>query len=982
MELEPEVVVVGSGFGGAVVACRLSQAGFRVLVLERGRRFASGDFPALPRAPALLPDFSRWSWQANRGIWDIQDLDEIVSVQAAGYGGGSLLYANVHLRPPAEVFDEEWPRAFRGRAALDPFFDLAAFMLNVSPVTEHAAFSSLPKAQSLEQAARSLGRHEGFFHPPLAINHTRTKDNGFGSEQGACNACGSCSTGCPEGAKNTLDLNYLALAERHGARARTQCEVVAIEEGSDGFELECIDHLRGTTFRQRAPKLFLCAGTVHSTRLLAGARLRSGARGVRSRVGLGYFPGADAVGIVYDTKTPQHPSWGPAITSALVHTEPDVAGTPSGSAPPRERKPPRRYFMIQDGGYAEELSRLMGVLRAPIWVGRNRLSRASDAPCETSGARPPVRPSARLPAGAELASPFDRLLDAISSGYFKRAMPPGFEKAWPELLHEIAKPLSLAAIVERTMERSLRERFSRSGLARYFSLDGVVFRSLSAAARRSARFMLGSSDEIASQALLALLEGGARSRAERARDVLGFDDTGAERRLMLLAMGRDDHPGALVRDPKSGRLVADLDLFFLAPTYSKEERLMADIAGELGGELRVNPAWSFLGKPITVHSQGGCRMSEDARLGVVDTSGRVHGVPGLYVLDGSVLCRSVGVNPSATIVAIAEHAALDFVRRARGPAWPAGDESDGAREYAEQRRRAADFVQRGRARGWMFSPPLGSTKPIRSPPLSLEFDEWMRGFYAPVDSDPGETDDEYRRCEAAGRPHHPLTLSLTARAANLSSFFDDDEHRLQLHGSVSLRLPDAAELETFDVFGELELFSRRHKPYGLRKPEVRDAQDEISRAGGVAGGYHTVVGRADPDEACFLRYSLAFRDRADRLWTLLGYKRVLDDPGFDAFRDTSSLFVKLIAPEGSGASSVRAAGVAHVDLNDFIAKQLPSFRVSPSDDPARVAWALGKFMFFFFGSLERTYLPELRAALATFFGRAPGEKNRHPWSRA
>lgn len=982
MQLEPQVVVVGSGFGGAVVACRLAQAGFRVLVLERGRRFAQGDFPALPKAPALMPDLQRWSWQANRGIWDIQDLDEIVSVQAAGYGGGSLLYANVHLRPPPEVFDEEWPVVFRGRTALDPFFDLAAFMLNVSPVTEHDGLSSLPKARALESAARALGRADGFFHPPLAVNHRATDDNGFGAAQGACDACGSCSTGCPRGAKNTLDHNYLALAERHGARVRTQCEVESIAEADGGFELECVDHLRGTTLRLHAPKLFLCAGSVHSTRLLAGARLRSGARGVRSRVGLGYFAGADAVGIVYDTAAAQHPSWGPAITSAVVHTEPAVAGTPSDPAPVPQRKPPPRYFMIQDGGYAEELARLMGVLRAPIWLGRNRLSRASGAPSEPSAQKAPRRPGSRLPAGAELASPLDRALDALSSGYFKQAVPPALARAWPSVVEELAKPLSLSAIVQRTMERALRERFQRSPLSRFFAPEGRLFRWLSGFAGASARFMLGSNEAIAAQAMLAVLEGGAQSRTERARDLLGFDDAGADRRLMLLAMGRDDHPGALVRDPKTGRLVADLDSFFLSPTYSKEERLMTDIAKELGGELRVNPAWAFLGKPITVHSQGGCRMSEDPRLGVVDPHGRVHGVPGLYVLDGSVLCRSVGVNPSATILAIAEQAALDFIRRERGPIWPVDDPSEGAKEYQLQGIRAAEFVERGRSRKWAFSPPLGSTQPIRTPPLSLEFDEWMRGFCAPADVDPEESDDVYRKFEALGRPDHPLTLSLTARAANLSSFFDDEEHRLQLRGSVTLRLPGASAVETFDAFGELELFTRRYKPYGIRKPELREAQSEISRAGGVAGGYGTVVGRPDPDEASFLRYSLAFRDRDQRLWTLLGYKRVLDDPGFDVFRDTSALFVKLLAPEGSGASTVRAAGVAHVDLNEFITKQLPSFRVEPSDDPARVSWALGKFMFFFFGSLERTYLPELRAALATFFGRAPGERHANPRSRA
>src|SRR5262245_14328896 len=107
-----EAVVVGSGFGGAVTACRLAQAGFDVCVLERGRRYEAGDFPTVPLgrrnetdAEAEQPggfdpprDFSRWLWPIDQGIWDIRDLGELVGFQAAGYGGGSLVYANVHLR--------------------------------------------------------------------------------------------------------------------------------------------------------------------------------------------------------------------------------------------------------------------------------------------------------------------------------------------------------------------------------------------------------------------------------------------------------------------------------------------------------------------------------------------------------------------------------------------------------------------------------------------------------------------------------------------------------------------------------------------------------------------------------------------------------------------------------------------------------------------------------------------------------------------
>src|SRR5271156_3654394 len=95
-----DAIVIGTGFGGAVTACRLAQAGFKVLVLERGRRY--GGATKFPR------DFSAaakgWLWRKDRGLFDARLQDRIVTVQAAGYGGGSLVYANVHIQPPEKGF--------------------------------------------------------------------------------------------------------------------------------------------------------------------------------------------------------------------------------------------------------------------------------------------------------------------------------------------------------------------------------------------------------------------------------------------------------------------------------------------------------------------------------------------------------------------------------------------------------------------------------------------------------------------------------------------------------------------------------------------------------------------------------------------------------------------------------------------------------------------------------------------------------------
>ena len=124
-----DAIVIGTGFAGAVTAARLVEAGQRVCVLERGRKYEGHDFPMYPDAEALLdidggtkpsgaaPDLARWLWSVDQGIYDVRDLDDVVSVQAAGYGGGSLIYANVHLRAPDEVFEQGWPAIYRRKIA-------------------------------------------------------------------------------------------------------------------------------------------------------------------------------------------------------------------------------------------------------------------------------------------------------------------------------------------------------------------------------------------------------------------------------------------------------------------------------------------------------------------------------------------------------------------------------------------------------------------------------------------------------------------------------------------------------------------------------------------------------------------------------------------------------------------------------------------------------------------------------------------------
>ncbi len=320
-----DAIVIGSGFAGAVTACRLAESGQRVLVLERGRRYQLDDFPVFPN-PARgggdgegAPDFSRAFWKLGQGLWDVRDLGDAIVAQAAGYGGGSLVYANVHLRAPKEVF-EDWPEEYRGDA-LEPYYDLAAYMLEVEPLP--GQYEGLPKRSRFDAAAKGLGRRS--FRPPLAVNFQRERTL-LGVEQGVCDLRGDCCFGCGAGAKNTLDLNYLALAEERGAAVETLAEVVSIEE-RDGEGLDedghYVVHYRSHVYVEErsvvARWVFLCAGSVNTTELL----LRSRAAGLLPaggpEPGSRYFPNSDDVAVAFDCDELHETDRGPTITSGLLY---------------------------------------------------------------------------------------------------------------------------------------------------------------------------------------------------------------------------------------------------------------------------------------------------------------------------------------------------------------------------------------------------------------------------------------------------------------------------------------------------------------------------------------------------------------------------------------------------------------------------------------------------------------------------------------
>ncbi len=234
-----DFVIIGSGFGGSVSALRLAEKGYRVLVVEKGKRWDKHDFAASNW------DVKRWLWQPElglRGIFQMTFLRHVTILHGVGVGGGSLVYANT-LPTPGEPFfaSASWAGLADWKRELEPHYATARRMLGsvTNPMTT-------PGDRVLEDIARDLGREQDFHPTEVAVFFgtpgQEVADPYFGGEGPArvgCTGCGACMTGCRVGAKNTLDQNYLYLAERRGAVVQAETEVTAVRaQMGGGYVLE------------------------------------------------------------------------------------------------------------------------------------------------------------------------------------------------------------------------------------------------------------------------------------------------------------------------------------------------------------------------------------------------------------------------------------------------------------------------------------------------------------------------------------------------------------------------------------------------------------------------------------------------------------------------------------------------------------------------------------------------------------------------
>jgi cholesterol oxidase len=598
---EPEhfdAVVVGSGFGGAVAGARLAQAGLRVAILERGRRWPRGSFPR--NEHGLGYD---WLWEKRGGLYDLRWLDRMLSVQAAGWGGGSLVYANVFARPADETFRPFWPAAY-SRETLDPYFDLAAHMLEVRPIAVDPMTGRVPvRTTAMERLVEGLDLASGTVRPNLAVRFAETANgrpgdpqqpvlNRHGIEQRGCTFVGECVIGCNQGAKNSLDHNYLAVAERAGAIGMTGVEVVGIDPAEGGYRVRALRHPHGEVGAEpgtdtgdlvlNADTVFLAAGAVGTTELLLRARDVHGTLPeLSSRLGDGFSGNGDFLSFISRSRTPLEPERGPTITTTSV-VDFDEAGR-------------QLWFQVQDGGYPAVLARLVA----------NAVHRID--PTAAFRARRGARPSARAGAG------------------HRRAV------------------------------------------------------------------------------------------------------------LALLLMGRDASAGQLTLDHHGEAAVA-WDNRANARLYRAEALVGRVVARVFGARARSAPTWTFLRRAVTVHNLGGVPMGADGRTGVIDEHGEVHGYPGLYVVDGAAVPSATGVNPSASIAAMAERNVERAIRRITGDeTWQAPERPEVVPTPAPEDEAMARMSERRRERsgdGVRFAELMTGYVVMdgRRAPAALELEAWIPGW--------------------------------------------------------------------------------------------------------------------------------------------------------------------------------------------------------------------------------------------------------------
>src|SRR3974390_1174661 len=275
-----DFIVIGSGFGGSVSALRLTEKGQRVAVMEMGRRWRAEDFPK------STGRIRNWIWRPAlclRGFFNMRFFRHATIFHGCAVGGGSITYAGTLLAPPDKVWEAgSWTGLADWKAEMPQHYQTASHMLGV---TQNRILGSADRL--LKQAGESTGTNSTFYSTRVGIFQARNGESpnetrpdpffgGAGPPRTTCIACGGCMMGCRYGAKNTLDLNYLYLAEKHGASVFPETRVVDVRplpgasDGSAGYEVFTV---KSTDWVLPERSRFTCRAVIFSASALGTMEL-------------------------------------------------------------------------------------------------------------------------------------------------------------------------------------------------------------------------------------------------------------------------------------------------------------------------------------------------------------------------------------------------------------------------------------------------------------------------------------------------------------------------------------------------------------------------------------------------------------------------------------------------------------------------------------------------------------------------------------
>ncbi|XP_072019060.1 uncharacterized protein [Amphiura filiformis] len=600
-DIEPwyDVIVIGSGYGGAIAASRAARAGQKVCVLEKGKEWRPGDFPETEveavRETQMTSHNNPNMLGTPTSLYDIIIGPDVSVLQGCGLGGTSLINANVALDCDPRIFqDEVWPQELRENLENLTGIDRQHVYDMMKPHSYPKDYPLLPKLQALGKAAthmvqdiEDLNVSNVFSRAPLFVNFKQQAKNHLGIPQPPCVGCGNCCSGCNTGAKNSLNMNYLPDARAHGAKIFTEVEVRAItrdDSAPDAWRVHFISHEDDSIEEiqeryVRANIVILGAGPLGSTNIL----MKSVQHGldVSTNLGKRFSTNGDNIGFSYD---------GDSLIKPVGRLLAEVEAQDNGPGPcvtgvidMRSGKSLEEGFVLQDG---------------------------------------------TPPSCVDI--PYKLLLKTIGS----------------HMLSTVSENSELnGETVDRRTSNAETTDGARPSKDRKVSEDGrtCADKKLSADHRK-------------------LSQDKERRELARVFSVDGFDNT-----LSFIALSNDEADGEVRLDQTNGRVWIHYPDVGEGRNNEAIKEGMKLASDGLNGEFIPNPPWGGVVArlqntkgAISVHPLGGCPMGECGETGVVNHRGQVfkghtkevH--KGLFVVDGAVMPRSLGVNPALTIAMVAE----------------------------------------------------------------------------------------------------------------------------------------------------------------------------------------------------------------------------------------------------------------------------------------------------------------------------------------